>query len=123
LDRQFADPLFWARCHFESQENLEKSELREFLVEALTDGGYEVDRPLIGSDDSGGHFENKLICKEKEAQEIFEAAVISPEEAQDIARSNKATWLKDARRKNAALNLCFRELRTPHFGNGNLYTE
>src|SRR4028119_1573484 len=92
LDRQFADPLFWARCHFESQENLEKSELREFLVEALTDGGYEVDRPLIGSDDSGGHFENKLICKEKEAQEIFEAAVISPEEAQDIARSNKATW-------------------------------
>jgi len=94
LDRQFADPLFWARCHFESQENLEKSELREFLVEALTDGGYEVDRPLIGSDDSGGHFENKLICKEKEAQEIFEAAVISPEEAQDIARSNKATWSK-----------------------------
>ena len=94
LDRQFADPLFWARCHFESQENLEKSELREFLVEALTDGGYEVDRPLIGSDDSGGHFENKLICKEKEAQEIFEAAIISPEEAQDIARSNKATWLE-----------------------------
>jgi hypothetical protein len=94
LDRQFADPLFWARCHFESQENLEKSELREFLVEALTDGGYEVDRPLIGSDDSGGHFENKLICKEKEAQEIFEAADISPEEAQDIARSNKATWLE-----------------------------
>jgi Domain of unknown function (DUF3854)/Origin of replication binding protein len=92
LDRQFADPLFWARCHFESQENLEKSELREFLVEALTDGGYEVDRPLIGSDDSGGHLENKLICKEKEAQEIFEAADISPEEAQDIARSNKATW-------------------------------
>jgi len=92
LDRQFADPLFWARCHFESQENLEKSELREFLVEALTDSGYEVDRPLIGSDDSGGHFENKVICKEKEAQEIFEAADISPEEAQDIARSNKATW-------------------------------
>jgi hypothetical protein len=94
LDRQFADPLFWARCHFESQENLEKSELREFLVEALTDSGYEVDRPLIGSDDSGGHFENKLICKEKEAQEIFEAADISQEEAQDIARSNKATWLE-----------------------------
>jgi hypothetical protein len=94
LDRQFADPLFWARCHFESQENLEKSELREFLVEALTDGGYSVDRPLIGSDDSGDHFENKLICKEKEAQEIFEAADISPEEAQDIARSNKATWLE-----------------------------
>jgi len=94
LDRQFADPLFWARCHFESQENLEKSELREFLVEALTDGGYEVDRPLIGSDDSGGHFENKVICKEKEAQEIFEAADISSEEAQDIARSNKATWLE-----------------------------
>ena len=92
LDRQFADPLFWARCHFESQENLEKSELREFLVEALTDGGYSVDRPLIGSDDSGGHFENKLICKEKEAQEIFEAPDISPEEAQDISRSNKATW-------------------------------
>ena len=94
LDRQFADPLFWARCHFESQENLEKSELREFLVEALTDGGYEVDRPLIGSDDSGSHFENKLICKEKEAQEIFEAPDISSEEAQDIARSNKATWLE-----------------------------
>ena len=94
LDRQFADPLFWARCHFESQENLEKSELREFLVEALTDGGYEVDRPLIGSDDSGGHSKNKLICKEKEAQEIFEAADIFPEEAQDIARSNKATWLE-----------------------------
>jgi hypothetical protein len=92
LDRQFADPLFWARCDFESQNNLEKSELREFLVEALTDGGYEVDRPSIGSDDSGSHFENKVICKKKEAQEIFEAADISPEEAQDIARSNKATW-------------------------------
>src|SRR4028118_771068 len=94
LDRQFADPLFWARCDYESQNNLEKSELREFLVEALTDGGYEVDRPLIGSDDSGSHFENKVICKEKEAQEIFEAVDIPPEEAQDIARSNKATWLE-----------------------------
>jgi hypothetical protein len=92
LDRQFADPLFWARCDYESQNNLEKSELREFLVEALTDGGYEVDRPSLGSDDSGRHFENKVICKEKEAQEIFEAVDISPEEAQDIARSNKATW-------------------------------
>jgi hypothetical protein len=63
-------------------------------VEALTDSGYEVDRPLLGSDDSGSHFKNKLICKEKEAQEIFEAVDISPEEAQDIARSNKATWLE-----------------------------
>ncbi|MEG4589360.1 DUF3854 domain-containing protein [Microcoleus sp. MOSTC5] len=92
IDRQLADPLFQAYCHFESQKNLEKSELREFLVEALIDGGYEVDCPSIGSDESKSHFENKVICKEKEAQEIFEAPDISPEEAQDIARSNKATW-------------------------------
>jgi len=62
------------------------------LLEALTDGGYEVDRPSLGSDDSGSHFENKVICKEKEVQAIFEAVDISSEEAQDIARSNKATW-------------------------------
>jgi len=92
FDRKFADPLFWARCDFEAMNNLEKSELREFLVAALTDSGYEVDRPSIGRDDSGSHFENKVICKEKEAQEIFEAVDLSPEEAQDIACSNKATW-------------------------------
>jgi hypothetical protein len=70
----------------------EKSQLREFLVQAVTEGGYEVDRPSLGSNDSKSHFENKVICKEKEAQEIFEAVDISPEQAQDIARSNKATW-------------------------------
>jgi hypothetical protein len=92
LERQYSDPLFKAYCHFEAQENLEKSELREFLVQALVADGYEVDRPSLGIDESGRHIENKILCKEKEAQEIFEAPDISPEEAQEISRSNKASW-------------------------------
>ncbi|MEG3987601.1 DUF3854 domain-containing protein [Microcoleus sp. S28C3] len=92
LERQYSDPLFKAYCHFEAQENLEKSELREFLVQALIADGYEVDRPSIGIDESGRHIENKILCKEKEAQEIFEAPDISLEEAQEISRSNKASW-------------------------------
>ena len=92
LERQYSDPLFQAYCQFKAQENLEKSELREFLVQALVADGYEVDRPSIGTDESGNHLENKIICKEKEAQEIFESPDISLEEAQEIARSNKATW-------------------------------
>ncbi|MEG3972055.1 DUF3854 domain-containing protein [Microcoleus sp. T2B6] len=92
LERQYSDPLFKAYCHFEAQENLEKSELREFLVQALVADGYEVDRPSIGIDESGRHIENKILCKEKEAQEIFEAPDISVEEAQEISRSNKASW-------------------------------
>jgi hypothetical protein len=92
LERQYSDPLFKAYCHFEAQENLEKSELREFLVQALVADGYEVDRPSIGIDESGLHIKNKILCKEKEAQEIFEAPDISVEEAQEISRSNKASW-------------------------------
>lgn len=92
INRQFADPLFAAYCHFEAQENLEKSELRAFLIEALRDGGYEVDEPIIGNDKSGDHTDKKAACKEKEAQEIFDSPDISLEEAQEISRSNKARW-------------------------------
>jgi len=92
INRQFADPLFVAYCHFEAQENLEKSELRAFLIEALRDGGYEVDEPIIGGDESGDHADKKIACKEKEAQEIFNSPDISLEEAQEISRSNKARW-------------------------------
>lgn len=92
LDRQYSSPLFQAYCHFEAHQNLEKSELRDFLVEALVVDGYEVDRPSIGTDESGSHLEKKVICKETEAQEIFEAPDISLEEAQEISRSNKAAW-------------------------------
>ncbi|MEG5054543.1 MULTISPECIES: plasmid replication protein, CyRepA1 family [unclassified Microcoleus] len=92
INRQFADPLFAAYCHFEAQENLEKSELRAFLIEALRDGGYEVDEPIIGNDKSGDHADKKAACKEKEAQEIFDSPDISLEEAQEISRSNKARW-------------------------------
>jgi hypothetical protein len=92
INRQFADPLFAAYCHFEAQENLEKSELRAFLIEALRDGGYEVDEPIIGGDESGDHADKKIACKEKEAQEIFSSPDISLEEAQEISRSNKARW-------------------------------
>lgn len=92
INRQLADPLFAAYCHFEAQENLEKSELRAFLIEALRDGGYEVDEPIIGGDESGDHADKKIACKEKEAQEIFSSPDISLEEAQEISRSNKARW-------------------------------
>ena len=61
-------------------------------MQALIADGYEVDRPSIGIDESGRHIENKILCKEKEAQEIFEAPDISLEEAQEISRSNKASW-------------------------------
>jgi hypothetical protein len=92
INRQFADPLFAAYCHFEAQENLEKSELRAFLIEALRDGGYEVNELIIGGDESGNHADKKIACKEKEAQEIFNSPDISLEEAQEISRSNKARW-------------------------------
>jgi hypothetical protein len=101
--RQLADPLFYARCHYEAQENLEKSNLREFLIEALIDGGYEVDEPTLGEDESGDHANKKIVCKEQESQEIFNSPDITLEEAQEISRSNKARWPERCQAEKAFL--------------------
>ncbi|MEG4989805.1 DUF3854 domain-containing protein [Microcoleus sp. BR0-C5] len=103
LDKQFNDPLFHAYLRYEAQENLEKSDLRAFLIEALRDGGYEVDEPTIGADESGDHVEKKKVYKEKESQEIFDATDISLEEAQEISRSNKARWPERCQAEKAFL--------------------
>jgi hypothetical protein len=101
--RQFNDPLFHAYCDYEAQENLEKSDLKAFLVEALRDGGYEVDEPITGGDESGDHANKKIACKEKESQEIFDAPDISLEEAQEISRRNKARWPERCQAEKAFL--------------------
>jgi hypothetical protein len=103
IDSQRKDPLFNARCHYEAQENLEKSNLREFLIEALIDGGYEVDEPTLGEDESGDHANKKTACKEQESQEIFNSPDISFEEAQEISRSNKARWPERCQAEKAFL--------------------
>ena len=101
--RQLADPLFYARCYYEGQEHLEKSNLREFLIEALRDGGYEVDEPTLGEDESGDHANKKIVCKEQESQEIFNSPDITLEEAQEISRSNKARWPERCQAEKAFL--------------------
>ena len=101
--RQLDDPLFYAYCHYEAQENLEKSNLREFLIEALRDGGYEVDKPTLGEDESGDHANKKIACKEQESQEIFNSPDITLEEAQEISRSNKARWPERCQAEKAFL--------------------
>lgn len=103
IDNQRKDPLFNAYCHYEAQKNLEKSSLREFLIEALTDGGYEVDEPTLGEDESGDHANKKIVCKEKESQEIFNSPDITLEEAQEISRSNKARWPERCQAEKAFL--------------------
>ncbi|MEG4520991.1 plasmid replication protein, CyRepA1 family, partial [Microcoleus sp. AT9_A5] len=116
VNRKFADPLFAACCDFEAQENLEKSELRAFLVEALRDGGYEVNEPTIGGDESGDHANKKIACKEKEAQEIFDSPDISLEEAQEISRSNKARWPERCQAEK-----CFLKARLPGIEDAKLW--
>jgi hypothetical protein len=103
IDRQRKHPLFHALCDYEAQENLEKSNLREFLIEALRDGGYEVDEPTIGDDESGDHANKKIACKEQESQEIFNSPDISLEEALEISRSNKARWPERCQAEKAFL--------------------
>ena len=116
INRQFADPLFITYCHYEAQENLEKSELRAFLIEALRDGGYEVDEPAIGADESSDHADKKIACKEKEAQEIFDSPDISLEEAQEISRSNKARWPERCQAEK-----CFLKARLPGIEDAKLW--
>jgi hypothetical protein len=101
--RQLADPLFYAYCHYEAQQNLEKSNLREFLIEALRDGGYDVDEPILGEDDSNDHANKKTACKEQESQEIFNSPDITLEEAQEISRRNKARWPERCQAEKAFL--------------------
>jgi hypothetical protein len=103
LEEQFNDPLFHAYLHYEAQENLEKSDLRGFLIEALRDDGYEVDEPILGEDESGDHADKKTACKEKESQEIFDAPDITLEEAREISRSNKARWPERCQAEKAFL--------------------
>jgi hypothetical protein len=103
IDSQRKDPLCYARCDYEAQENLEKSNLREFLIEALVDGGYEVDELILGEDESGDHANKKIVCKEQESQEIFNSPDITLEEAQEISRSNKARWPERCQAEKAFL--------------------
>jgi hypothetical protein len=105
LDKQFNDPLYHAYLHYEAQENLEKSDLRAFLIEALRDGGYEVNEPILGEDESNDHANKKTAYKEKESQEIFDAPDISLEEAQEISRSNKARWPERCQAEKAFLKV------------------
>lgn len=101
--RQLDDPLFYAYCHYKAQENLEKSNLREFLIEALIDGGYEVNEPILNEDESGDHANKKTACKEQESQEIFDSPDIALEEAQEISRRNKARWPERCQAEKAFL--------------------
>ena len=103
IDKQRNDPLYKAYCHYETQENLEKSNLRQFLIEALRDGGYEVDEPILGEDESNDHANKKIACKEKESQEIFNSPDITLEKAQEISRSNKARWPERCQAEKAFL--------------------
>ena len=101
--RQLNDPLFNAYCHYEAQENLEKPTLKAFLIEALRDGGHEVDEPIIGGDESRDHANKKIACKEQESQEIFNSPDISFEEAQKISRNNEARWPERCQAEKAFL--------------------
>jgi hypothetical protein len=92
LAAQIVNPhtILWAKL--QAKAELERSHLREYLLNAFEVGGYSVQQVSAAECDYEGHAIAKEECKDIEAQEIFNAPDIELAEALEIKLNFKATW-------------------------------
>jgi len=92
LAAQIATPhtILWAKL--QAKAELERAHLREYLLKAFELGGYSVQQVSAAECSDEGHALAKEECKDKEAQEIFNAPDIDLAEALEIKRNYSAAW-------------------------------
>ncbi|MEG4590002.1 DUF3854 domain-containing protein [Microcoleus sp. MOSTC5] len=71
---------------------LERLNLREYLLKAFELGGYSVQQVTAAECSDDGHAVAKEECKDREAQEIFNAPDIDLTQALEIKRNYSAAW-------------------------------
>jgi hypothetical protein len=89
---QIATPhtILWAKL--QAKAELERANLREYLLKAFELGGYSVQQVSAAECNDDGHALAKEECKDKESQEIFNAPDIDLAEALEIKRNYSAAW-------------------------------
>jgi hypothetical protein len=82
--------ILWAKLQVKAQ--LERANLREYLLKAFQLGGYSVQQVLAAECSDEVHAMVKQECKDIEAQEIFNAPDIDLSEPLEIKRNYSAAW-------------------------------
>ncbi|MEG3842972.1 plasmid replication protein, CyRepA1 family [Microcoleus sp. herbarium14] len=82
--------ILWAKL--QAKAELERANLRDYLLKAFELGGYSVQQVSAAECSDDGHAVAKEECKDKESQEIFNAPDISLSEALEIKRNYSAAW-------------------------------
>jgi hypothetical protein len=90
--KQAESPHFEAYCKIKAKENLERQDLRNYVLKALLIGGYQIQKINADELDSTEHFEAKQGCRDLAARQIFEAPEITLAEAETIERQYLASW-------------------------------
>ena len=82
--------ILWAKL--QAKAELERANLREYLLKAFELAGYSVQQVSAAECNDDGHAVAKQECKDKESQEIFNAPDIDLAEALEIKRNYSAAW-------------------------------
>lgn len=82
--------ILWAKL--QAKAELERANLREYLLKAFDLSGYSVQQVSAAECSDDGHAVAKQECKDKESQEIFNAPDIDLAEALEIKRNYSAAW-------------------------------
>ena len=92
LAAQIATPhtILWAKL--QAKAELERANLREYLLKAFELGGYSVQQVSAAECSDDGHAVAKEECKDKESQEIFNAPDIDLAKALEIKQNYSAAW-------------------------------
>jgi hypothetical protein len=88
------DPHHNAWAKLKAIENYEKANLRDCLIEVLTEAGHEIKFVELQHDDDGAELlkEAKETVLRKESSEIFNAPDIDRDKIQELQASFDATW-------------------------------
>jgi hypothetical protein len=109
--------ILWGKL--QAKAELERENLREYLLKAFELAGYSVQFVAGGLDDcqiENGHHLAQEECKDTEAQEIFNAPDIQLSEALEIKRNYGAAW----HQRCQAIKTLLKE-RLPGIENSNLW--
>jgi hypothetical protein len=82
--------ILWAKL--QAKAELERTHLKKYLLTAFELAGYSVQYVTAAECSDDGHATAKQECKDKEAQEIFNAPNIDLAEAWEIKRNYSAAW-------------------------------
>jgi hypothetical protein len=107
--------IMWAKL--QAKAELERANLRKYLFKAFELGGYSVQQVSATECSDEGHALAKEECKDKEAQEIFNAPDIDLAEALEIKRNYSAAWSEQCKSIKALL-----KARLPGIEDSELWT-